>query len=42
MMQAATSPSLPVPVITCLPGLSRFLTQPQRLMRAHFYRKESA
>jgi hypothetical protein len=35
MMQATTSPSLPFPVMTCLPGLSRFLTQLQFLMRAH-------
>jgi hypothetical protein len=27
--------SLPFPVMTCLPGLSRFLTKPQLLMRAH-------
>jgi hypothetical protein len=35
MMQATTSPSLLFPVMTCLPGLSRFLITPQFLMCAH-------
>jgi hypothetical protein len=35
MMQATTSPSLPCPVMTRLPGLSCFLTKPHFLMRAH-------
>jgi hypothetical protein len=35
MMQATTSPSLPFPAMTCLPGLSHFLIQSQFLMRPH-------
>ena len=35
MMQATASPSLPLPVMTSLAGLSRFLTKLQFLMRAH-------
>ncbi len=34
-MQAAPPPSWPLLVMTCLPGLSCFLTQLQVLMRAH-------
>jgi hypothetical protein len=35
MLQATSSPFFPVPVMTCLPGLSPFFTHSQFLIYAH-------
>jgi hypothetical protein len=35
MLQASSSPSFPVPVMICLPGLSHVLTPSQFLLHAH-------